>query len=177
MLGDFGSPAAESALRRRFATWCSKWYGHESELDPAHPSLIAADRRSEGLLGVNLARAIATGQSWLIDPNGLQELARMTKHEEIRDELERDMNPWKIMPLTIRVQDSPLGDNFRADVAQYYSWSMDILKQKLAQFPKGTQFILSCPEPDSPEMQKLLEELRGFLTTHRMLVSDQILAE
>jgi hypothetical protein len=71
MLGNFGSPAAESALRQRYASWSAQWVGRESELD-----ITIAEGLNEKVyqlgLGLNLMQALATGKAWLSDQTDLQ---------------------------------------------------------------------------------------------------------
>jgi hypothetical protein len=50
---------------------------------------------------------------------------------------------------------------------------MDALKEKLAQFPSGTKFLLSRPPVESPVDDQTLTELRTFLTSHGMSLAEQ----
>src|SRR4029453_8954862 len=58
MLGNFGSPAVESALWQRYSSWSAQWVGGESQLD-----ITLADRVNEKVyqlgLGQNLMHALA----------------------------------------------------------------------------------------------------------------------
>jgi hypothetical protein len=163
MLGNFGSPAAESALWQRFASWSAQWVGHESELD-----ITPSDRIDEKLyqlgLGQNLMQALATGRSWLSDKTKLQRLSQLTKVRRIQQQLEGYLKIWEDQPLTILLDSgsSPVGSYAR--VAQYESHSMDALKAKLTQFPSGTKFVLSISPIESPANDKNLAELRTFLS-------------
>src|SRR5204863_2828459 len=69
MLGNFGSPAAESALWQRYASWSAQWGGRESELDITFRE--SNERVYQLGLGLNLMRALATGKAWLSDKTEL----------------------------------------------------------------------------------------------------------
>jgi hypothetical protein len=172
MLGRFGSPAAESALWQRYASWGAQWVGHESELDVSF-----AEGRNEKLyqvgLGHNLMQALATGKSWLSDKSKLQRLSQLTRVRSIEQQLDGYLKIWEDQPLTIFLDhgSSPVG--FHAQVTQYESQSMDGLKEKLIQFPSETKFFLSISPVDSPVNDKNLAEVRTFLSSHGLLVAGE----
>ena len=73
-------------------------------------------------------------------------------------------------PLTVFVDPSVFG--FHARVAQYEFQSVDALKDKLAQFPSGTTFVLFM-STDEPSVNQTVAELREFLTSHGMNVAGE----
>ena len=97
MLGKFGSPAAESALWQRYASWSAQWAGHESQLD-----ITFADGLDEKVyqlgLGQNLMQALATGKSWLSDKTRLQRLSQLTKVRRIQQQLDGYLKIWEDPP-------------------------------------------------------------------------------
>jgi hypothetical protein len=167
MLGKFGSPAAESALWRRFTSWNAKWAGRESELD-----LVSADRDDKRLyqlgLGQSLAQALATGRSWFFDKTRLQQLSGMTNvrqlHQQLRDNY---LKVWHEPPLVISFGFNPSPWGFHGRVAQYEFQSMSDLQGKLAQFPPGTEFILYSGEESTANVQSMAD-LEVFLKAHGM---------
>jgi len=164
MLGNSGSIDAKSALQQRFASWSAQWVGRESELD-----ITFADRVDERVyqlgLGLNLVQALATGKSWFSDKTELQRLSQLTKVRRIQQQLDGYLKACEERPLAITIEGSRwLG--FHARVAQYELHSMDDLKDKLAQFPSGTEFAISV----SPNDDQTLVELRTFLTSHHFLL-------
>jgi hypothetical protein len=169
MLGNSGSPAAESALRRRYASWSAQWVGHESDLE-----LLFSDGISEKVyqrgLGLNLAQALAAGKGWITDKAELQQLSQLNRVRAIQERLDGYIKIWEGEPLTILVDSSVFG--FHARVAQYEFQSMDALKKKLTQFPSGTKFLLSISGVESATDQTLTE-LRTFLSSHGMSVAGE----
>jgi len=171
MLGRFGSPAAESALWQRYASWSAQWAERESELD-----ITIADRVTEKVyqlgLGVNLLQALATGKAWLSDRTDLQRLSQLTRVRRVQQQLDGYLKIWENPVVSISFEHGPEPFPFRARVAQYQFQSRDALKEKLAQFPPGTKFLLSRPPVESPANDQTNAELRTFLSNHGMLLTE-----
>ena len=172
MLGKFGSATAESALWQRYTSWSAKWAGRESQLD-----VLFGDPFNEKVyqlgLGQNLARALATGKSWLSDKNKLQRLSQMTKVRRIQQDVESYLKNWNQEALTIVIDNGSSPAQFYARLAQYEFHSMKALKEKITQFPSETKFFLSIPPRESAVEDPSLIELRAFLTTQGMLIAEQ----
>ncbi len=167
MLGKFGSPAAESALLERYASWTEEWGGRETELDRTFAMRID-DKVYQLGLGLNLLQALATGKAWLADKAALQRLAQQTKVQRVRQQVDGYLKIWEQGPYIISIDPSPFG--FHARVAQYEFQSVDALKEKLTQFPSGTTFSFFISSPESSDSETAVE-LRKFLTTHNYRVT------
>jgi hypothetical protein len=170
MLGRYGSPAAESALRERFAAWSGAWTGREAQLDLtfAEPS---GDLTYQLGLGQNLVQAIATAKSWLTDEASLRKLSELTRVKRVRDQLDPYIKAWENRPLIISFHNNPAPTGLDARVAQYEFHSVDDLESKLRQFPSGTKFVLQTPVLDPSPDQHTLAELRTFLKNNGMIVA------
>lgn len=172
MLGNFGSPAAESALWQRYVSWSAQWAGRESELD-----IIFSDGLNEKVyqlgLGLNLMQALSTGKAWLSDKTELQRLSQLTKVRRIQQQLDGYLEIWENQALTISLDDGSSAVGFHARVAQYEVHSMDAFKKKLTQFPSGTKFLLSISLVESPGNDQTLIELRTFLSSHGMSLAGE----
>jgi hypothetical protein len=160
LLGRFGSPAVESALLKRYASWSEQWAGRETQLDKTFADAVNDDFYQLAL-GLNLTRALGTGKTWLTDKAALQGLAQQTKVRQVRQQLEGYVKLWEDESLIISIESSSFG--FHARVVQYEFHSVDALKEKLAQFPSGTRFTILTTESSA--------ELRNFLITHGMSVT------
>jgi hypothetical protein len=171
MLGKFGSPAAESALWRRYARWTAQSSGRQSQLE-----IASADRPAENdfqnALGQNLLQALATGNSWLSDKSTLERLSQLTKVRQVQEQLDRYLKLWDEQPLTVFIDPGSSPIPFHARVAQYEFQSLDALKEKLAQFPSGTKFLLSTSSAQSSADEQRLGELRAFLVSHGMSLAE-----
>jgi hypothetical protein len=168
LLGKFGSPAAESALLKRYTSWSEQWSGRETQLDKTFADGLNDDVYQLGL-GLNLAQALGTGRAWLSDETALQRLAQQTKVRGVRQQLEGYIKLWKDDLLTIFIDSSSFG--FHARVAQYEFQSIDALKAKLAQFASGSKFALTISTTE-PSATETAAELRNFLITHGMSVAN-----
>ena len=172
MLGEFASPAAEAALWQRYTSWNAKWAGRESQLE-----LMFAERVDERVyqsnLGQSLAKALATGKSWVADKNKLQRLLQTTKVRRIQQEIEPYLKNWQDETVNIAIDTGSLPTPFHARLAQYECQSMNDLKDKITQFPAGTKFSLFIQPQASSADDQVLTELRAFLTAHKMLIAEK----
>jgi hypothetical protein len=167
MLGKFGSQAAESPLWQRYATWSAQWAGRESELDITVAEAVNEKLYQRGL-GLNLMQALATGRAWLSDKTKLQRLSQMTKARQIQQQLDGYLKIWEDQPTAIFLEEGSSSVAFYARVAQYEFHSIDVLKDKLTQFPSGTKFVLSVSTTKSSVNDQTVTELRTFLSSHGM---------
>lgn len=145
-LGAHGSAAAEQALWVRYEQWSQEWNGRDSELrfvpGAGNSNVWSAN------LGESLARALATGVGWLADPLELRRIQDMAVGANIRQQISQDLQSWSQRPLSINYIPS-VPANFL--IAQYNLRSLEALKTKLAEFPRGTKFFLPEPEPGASE--------------------------
>ncbi len=170
MLGNFGSPASESALLQRYESWSAQWEGRESDLEVSFAEGLNEKAYQLGL-GMNLMQALATGKAWFLDQAELQRLLQLTKVRRIQQQLEGYLKTWEDQPFSILVDVGWSG--FHARVAQYELHSIDGLKDKLIQFPEGTKFVLSISASDSSVADQISAELRDFLSRHGMSLTEK----
>ena len=132
-LGRFGSPAAVGPLWDAFRYFHDYWKGKPAELA----------QNGEGIfLEVELRNAIARGRHWLASETDLRTIESLCVSERCLYETQQDLRAWQ-KPLRIEVSSEPGG--IRGQVAQYYGiGSMEALEEKVGQFPKGTQFVLTA---------------------------------
>ena len=172
MLGRFGSTAAEPALLTRYQRWTRQWAGRESELNLTFAQ-SSRDLSNQLGLGQNLMMALATGQHWFADEKKLEQLSHASNVSRIQNQMEQYLKTWQNRPLTMSFSHLGPYDEFHAQVAQYELHSMETLKEKLAQFPASTKFVLNTQSNTSPRELKETAEIRYFLTSHGMEFADQ----
>jgi hypothetical protein len=155
-LGRFGSPAAAGALWDAFRYFHNYWKGKQEELL----------QNGEGVhLEVELRNAIARARHWLATETDLRTIESLCVSERCLSETQQDLRAWQ-RPLRIEVSDQPGG--IRGKVAQYYGIeSMEGLEQKLGQFPKGTQFVLTV-YGDVPD--GATDHIRKYAAAHGLTV-------
>ncbi len=151
-LGEYGSAAVEDALWQHYQAWSQGWTGHADELRVI-PGSDNPDQWEDNR-GASLANALATGVAWLADDKTLLRIAALDVTGNMKVQLESEAAVWQQRPITIAaVPSRPLS----FILAQYNLRSLDELKTKLAEFPRGTAFTWSADE--SPEAQAAFEEI------------------
>ncbi len=161
-LGQYGSAESEQALWIRYEQWSRTWSGRASELrfvpGQENPRLWDAN------LGQSLAHALGSGQAWLADENKLRRILSLAVGPNIRQEIEQALQLWLNKPPQIAYT-ATVPPSFQ--VAQYNLRSLEALKAKLAQFPRGTVFAWTAAEPTvSPEQEKTWREVSEFAQGH-----------
>jgi len=129
-LGRFGSPAALPPLWDTFRYFHDYWKGKAAELE----------RNGEGVgLEMELRKAIARGRHWLATEPDLRTIESLCVSERCVQETREDLSAWQ-KPLRLELRGPA-----NATVAQYYEFeSLADIEEKLGQFPKGTQFVLTA---------------------------------
>ena len=158
MLGLYGSKSAAEPLWNAFRYFHEYWKDKRAELPP----------NGEGAqLEVALRNAIARGHNWLANAADLHQMESVCISEQCMYETQQDLRAWQQMPL--RLELSNQGGDVRATVAQYYGLgSMEALEEKLAQFPRGTSFLVSTSGEDAAQALAAIRQLaerQGLILT------------
>jgi hypothetical protein len=154
-LREHGSAAAEQPLWVRYERWNREWRGRESELRYAE----GADNLhiEDANLGDGLARALATGVGWLADEAKLGRIQQLAVGEGMRQQIAQYLRSWE-QGLSIQyISSSPL----IFSIAQYDLRSIEDLKTKLEELPRGTKLLL--PEPEAGASEEELAALQQVL--------------
>jgi hypothetical protein len=186
-LGEYGSAQAEAPLWKRFEKWHEEWKDKADQLQrtdfpvqkvvtgqittakSGRPPELETARRLESYF----ADALAQAPGWFADAEKLKRIQSLclTKHEidMVGYHISLAEAPKKRLTLDSRL----------AYAAQYnlniYE-PLDKMKAKLAQFPKGTIFLLQPGlflEEDEDQEEALLKELKPFLEEHGMILERQ----
>jgi len=62
------------------------------------------------------------------------------------------------------------GENENYEIAQYSAKSLELLGAKIAQFPKGTRFVVRNSTPESKAQKQLDDTVKDLLEQHGMIV-------
>lgn len=146
-LRDHGSAQAENQIYNRLIRWNAKWRDHVSDLcgtpGQANPN------RLECSFGVELAQALVLGHGWLADEARIRQLLPLALESGARTELTAAISQLETKPIHIYF----MGDHGSMFlVGQYQLESMDDLKNKLSQYPRGTVFVWSDHRSASYEL-------------------------
>lgn len=136
VLGKYGSSEAEAPLWKKFEQWSQTWGKRGGELDSA--ALENESLQSQSQLEQALQSALGQAAGWLTSPKELVRLKQLCVTRQKQEDVDRWLQKWsdKIV-LRFMPYDNEWG---RAEVGHYRLSSLEALKQKLAQFPKGTVF-------------------------------------
>ena len=164
-LGRYGSAEAEQPLWDRLRRWHSAWASRSSELPDGYgPGL---KNGLETRLELALLEALGTGQGWFTGPEKLAKLASLCVSAGGCRKAQEMMAQCSGTP---RITVSPAYEgHYSATVNQYQLDSLDSLKQKLIQFPRGTIFEWVFAD-DVKDGTPILAEIRGFLAEYGMTI-------
>ena len=156
-LGRRGSADAENALWARLRRFHQEWIGREGQLRQT-PDYQSSDAH-EAALEQALVSAIASGAGWICAPEKLARIAELAVTKRQADQLEIWIKQWKQGPAMITPSWFP-EDNPTFSVLQYDSLTVDGLRGRLAQFPRGMQLLWQFWQPGqiSPPVSMTLQE-------------------
>lgn len=137
-LRDHGSAHAEQPIFDRFIRWNAKWRDRASGLGGSAGQPNA--NLGPGSFGMELAQALVLGHGWLADEARICQLLSLTLEPNARRELTVVLSQLETKPIHIYCMGS-VGSMFL--VAQYRLESVEDLKNKLSQYPRGTVFVWS----------------------------------
>ncbi len=155
-LRDHGSAQAENPIYNRLIRWNAKWRDHVSDLSGMPGQ--ANPNRLERSFGVELAQALVLGHGWLADEARIRQLFPLALESGARTELTAAIGQIETKPIHIYF----MGDHGSMFfVAQYRLDSIDDLKSKLSQYPRGTVFVWS--DHRSSTYETLDQQISGDL--------------
>jgi hypothetical protein len=137
-LRDHGSAHAEQPIFDRLFRWNAKLRDHAPG-----PAGTAGQPNADPLqssFGMELAQALARGHGWLADEARIRQLLSLNLDPNARMDLTAAINQIETKAIHVYYMGNA-GSMFL--VAQYQLASMDDLKNKLSQYPRGTVFVWS----------------------------------
>ncbi len=156
-LAKYGSTSALPPLWAVFRYFHEYWKGKGEEL--------AQNGQGVGL-EVDLRNAIAQGRGWVVTEADLRVIESLCISGRCIQETRHDLESLK-PPLRIEITSQPFG--MFARVAQYYDLpNVAAVEFKLAQFPRGTRFVLYAP---GSQAAKTANEIRRFAAEKGLIVT------
>jgi hypothetical protein len=165
-LMSYGDASDEEPISNRYSKWSQKWRGRSDELDSRKAGSPAGNWQEIGL-GANLGRALIANQGWLASEKLIQNTIEKCVGEQMCRQLNQLVERARTKPYFISVYKQ--GENENYEIAQYSAKSLKLLGAKIAQFPKGSRFIMTNGGPKSEEQKKLDSSVRGLLEQHGMV--------
>lgn len=166
----YGSADAEKALWRRLEKWHEAMQSRSKELSKQNPGLPAytgTDLSGQALIEDALLHALMNGRAWLSEPEKLKRLRDLCLTDSGRDKVARIIRDWNHY---LYVGLNSVADELHSiSVGHYHLKSLDSLKKKLLQFPKGTIFKWTAPfRSDDSHAQKVFQHIKSYLEEHGM---------
>lgn len=156
VLKNYGSADAEKALWQRLEKWHAALPSESQDLDKLDTG------------GKVLRNALSGGQAWLSNPAKLERLLDFCLTEKGCEEIDKAIRTWSYgVYVGFNLADEPSS----ISVAHYVFPSIDALKQKLLQFPKGTLFTWrthGSTRGEDSAAQRLFQQLKTHLEENGM---------
>jgi hypothetical protein len=158
VLTRYGTASSLPALWDAFRYFHEYWKGKNAELE----------RLGEGVnLELDIRNAIAHGRGWVVSEADLHLIESLCISGRCVGETRQDVESVK-PPLRIEITSGPSGE-VMARVAQYFSLdSVAAIESKLAQYPRGTRFVLYAP---GGPMAQVTTEIRRFTEDKGLLLT------
>jgi hypothetical protein len=127
-LGRHGSKAAAPPLRAQFERWRRTWDGRQEEL--RHTWADDRPNAMQGMVEATFLQALARGQAWLTDADGVRDLRSLCVTDNCRTQADSLIDAAD--DTTIRIAQLDHRDAAVIILAQYQLPSIPALEQKLA---------------------------------------------
>ncbi|HEV8134608.1 MAG TPA: hypothetical protein VGP85_08025 [Pyrinomonadaceae bacterium] len=163
MLGRYGSKDSRDALLHRFEQWRELWDGREKELteqrrtDPSNVQMRLEE---------TLFRALANSPAWLADEEMITKLRQLCVSRNCTSEADSTLNQFG--PNITVFFDMRTSKVAHTSIGQYNVLSLDQLKTKVTQYPKGTTFMFGSDRANTAIEQNVFDELKVYLEKYEM---------
>jgi hypothetical protein len=161
----YGSANAQKPLLEAFQYFHDWWKDRRADLEkPAY---------QEGrMLEEALYRAISDGRAWITTDASLQQLSQLCITNRCRQDVAEAADFWIRKPLRLEITAGPYGD-WEAAIAHYNSIAtIEAIKRKLEQFPKGTEFQLRIRAAPA-DRARVAAELRDTAKKNGLSLKEQ----
>ncbi len=166
----YGDKRAKEPIWNRYLRWSDTWSGKAAALEARRPGEMVGNWEQRGF-GENLATALIANQAWLADQEFISQVLNRCVGEQMCTRL-KQLAALSNAPYRVRLYRSGRRENHT--IAQYTEKSEALLRAKIAQFPRGTSFVLVSDAFPSEEQttleihaKALFDELGMFLVVAR----------
>ncbi len=138
-----GDNRPQQAILRRYISWTDLWSSKSAELKPTMP-FGPSTNWSQHAFGENLGRALLVNQGWITDDRLRSEVLKRCVGEQMCRTLQQvsatSGPPYQVILYQVG------GGRVSIHVGPYEIPNLDLLKNKLSQYPAGTTFTLIPPD-------------------------------
>ncbi|HEX8097620.1 MAG TPA: hypothetical protein VF507_06270 [Pyrinomonadaceae bacterium] len=160
VLGQYGSANAEQYLWRRLEEWHNEWQGREREIRPRIKGGVVAGEPAQ--FETELVRALARSPAWLLDAEKFKKLQQLSLTEPARREAAEALSESQSYAVSITFNSIDDSASYFS-VGQYRLSSPAALKEKLAQYPRGTSFVWKPINGGGQAEEQLYASLKDYL--------------
>ncbi len=164
VLGQHGSASAEQFLWDAMERWHERYNGREAQLRrdmKKNDALV-----DPSMVEIYLLRALGAASAWLTDEQDLKKLSQLCVTDQGRQQAASMVNQWDTAIVITFSREEDAVES--ASIAQYQLPSLSALKDKLAQFPRGTSFTWSPIYGDGKTPERVFTELQAYLNEQGM---------
>jgi len=131
-----GDQSVEQPTLQHYLKWSDHWRGHESRLENREAGELGPS--SEGEIGKELVRAVMANQGWVPSTAELDVAALQCVGKDACAEADEIHKKSAVRPISISFWD--VGQRPQLTLAQFTPGTMELLEEKIRQFPRGTRF-------------------------------------
>jgi hypothetical protein len=165
-LMSYGDKSCERPLLDRYVAWSRQWSGRESELEARQVGSLG--NWAEIGLGENLASALIANQGWLADDGLISRVSQLCIGKQLCDRVKQIANTAKVEPFPVSAFKAGSMQNY--EIAQYSAKSLELLDAKIAQFPRGSRFVLENNQPDTEDQRHLEDQVKAVFENRGMIL-------
>jgi hypothetical protein len=131
-----GDQTMEQPILQHYQKWTDHWRSHENQLEYRKAGDLGYSREVE--LGRALVRAVMANQGWVPSAEELEAAALRCVGKDACGEAAEIQKKSAERPISISFWD--VGQRPQLTMAQFTPGTMELLDEKIRQFPRGTRF-------------------------------------
>jgi hypothetical protein len=131
-----GDPSVKQPMLQHYLKWSDRWRGHERRLEDRETGQLGTTDEAE--LGKALVRAVMANQGWVPSDAELEVAALHCVGKDVCAEADEMRKQSAERPISISFWD--VGQTPQLKLAQFTPGTLELLEDKIEQFPRGTRF-------------------------------------
>lgn len=160
MLKNYGSADCKSAILRAFRRWHQQWETRAKDLDTPESAGWRIDDA--------YFNAVVFAQAWLGSEEDLEALRNLCLTESCKQEAANSALVERSQKYVMIAVVEPMGDEIGEQFMP--GGTIERLKQKMAEYPKGTLFQIDARSEGYDAVQRFFNELRPWTSDHGYLL-------
>jgi hypothetical protein len=154
-----GDQSVEQPTLQHYVKWSDHWRGHGSRLENREAGQLGPSGEAE--IGKELVRAVMANQGWVPNAAELDAAALECVGKDVCAEADDIRKKSAERPIPISFWDA--GQRPQLTLAQFTPGTMELLEEKIKQFPRGTRFNVYQFGEAEPKNQVLKQRIVKML--------------